>query len=134
MAVSLVQGYLPRLRGPGAPAPRWPARSPPDLTSSFLTPTCCSPLAACCNHLPPVIHSTPSPHLLSLFPAPSPYQFYISDYSPQLELLAFFCIESHFVISCPIFSKLPRSLLIYFPILCGAVRSTAQFVIICRFN
>lgn len=66
--------------------------------------------------------------IISSFPGLLPLPLYVSARSLQLESLAFFCIESHFVISCPIFSKLPRSLLVYFPILSGAVCSAAQLL------
>ena len=97
---------------------------------------CCSLLAPhpCTCHLPFTYPKPSAPQPFPSFPLLPLARVDVSDCSPQLELLAFFCIDSHFVISCPLFSKLPRSLLVYFPILSGAVRSTAQFVIICRFN
>lgn len=96
-------------------------------TAPLLFPTL--PLATC---------HPPQDFISSAFSQPPPpstsARAHASDYSPQLASLAFSSIDSHFVISCPIFPKLPRSLLVYFLILSGAVCSTTRFVIICRFN
>jgi hypothetical protein len=96
-------------------------------------PSCSS----CLLLVPGVTRFLPDSRPSSSHPFPSlpPLPVYVSAHSLQLESLAFFYIESHFVISCPIFSKLPRSLLVYFPILSGAVCSARRpVVIICRFN
>ena len=80
----------------------------------------------------------PQDFISSAFSQPPPpsttARVHVSDFPPQLATLAFFSIDSHLVISCPICPKLPRSLLVYFLILSGAVHSTTRLVIICRFN
>ena len=66
----------------------------------FLFPTL--PLATC---------HPPQGFISSAFSQPPPPSttagVHVSDYSPQLASLAFFSIDSHFVISCPIFPQLP---------------------------
>lgn len=100
--------------GPGRAQPQTahPVHVPTSALLSFhvlLTPGSCSLICQ-------LFSTRHQAVVISAFPQlSSPSTVCVSAYSLQLESLAFLCIESHFVISCPIFSKLPRSLPICFP-------------------
>lgn len=119
--------------GPGSAAVAHPLSA---LTSRLGARLAAAPLLF--PTLPLATCHPPQDFIFSAFSQPPPpstaARVRVFDYSPQLASLAFFSTDSHFVISCPIFPKLPRSLLVYFLILSGVVRSTTRFVIICRFN